>query len=107
MLTGALEKARAAGTIGASLQAAPTLHLPTADMALLDAADWATVGIVSALTLSDAPGPADAHQVEGVDGVAVAFATAPGEKCARCWRVLPEVGSRTPHLCLRCDAAVA
>jgi isoleucyl-tRNA synthetase len=107
VMTGALEKARAAGTIGASLQAAPTLHLPTADIALLDAADWATVGIVSALTLSDAPGPADAHQVEGVDGVAVAFAVAPGEKCARCWRVLPEVGSRTPHLCLRCDAAVA
>ena len=29
-----------------------------------------------------------------VAGVAVAFAPAAGEKCARCWRVLPEVGER-------------
>ena len=27
-------------------------------------------------------------------GVAVAIARATGEKCARCWRVLPEVGER-------------
>ncbi len=33
---------------------------------------------------------------------------APGTKCARCWRVLPEVGAsaRHPTLCLRCDDAV-
>jgi isoleucyl-tRNA synthetase len=33
---------------------------------------------------------------------------APGEKCARCWRVLDEVGSVTAHptLCLRCADAV-
>jgi isoleucyl-tRNA synthetase len=31
-----------------------------------------------------------------------------GQKCARCWRVLPEVGSdqRHPALCLRCADAV-
>jgi isoleucyl-tRNA synthetase len=106
VLTGALEKARAASEIGASLQAAPTLHLPNADLDLLDAAGWAEVGIVSALRLADVPAPADAHRVDGIDGVAVAFAKAAGEKCGRCWRVLPEVGSRTPGLCLRCDDAV-
>ena len=33
---------------------------------------------------------------------------APGDKCARCWRVLPEVGSDQTHpaLCLRCADAV-
>ena len=33
---------------------------------------------------------------------------APGEKCARCWRVLPEVGQqpRHPALCRRCAGAV-
>jgi isoleucyl-tRNA synthetase len=107
VLTVALEKARAAKVIGASLQAAPTLHLPTADLALLDQAGWAEVAIVSAITLSDAPAPADAERVDGIDGVAVVFAPAPGDKCARCWRVLPEVGRRTPTLCLRCDDAVA
>ena len=41
-------------------------------------------------------------------GVGVSFARAPGEKCARCWKVLPEVGSSAKHstLCLRCDDAV-
>ena len=39
---------------------------------------------------------------------AAAFNPAPGAKCARCWRVLPEVGrsARHPTLCLRCDDAV-
>jgi len=35
-------------------------------------------------------------------------AAAPGKKCARCWRVLPEVGSHKHHpdLCDRCDEAI-
>ena len=42
-----------------------------------------------------------------VDGVAVVFAKAEGEKCARCWKVLPDVGSHaTPGVCGRCDEAV-
>jgi isoleucyl-tRNA synthetase len=34
---------------------------------------------------------------------------AAGEKCARCWKVLQEVGSNSVHptLCLRCSDAVA
>jgi hypothetical protein len=32
---------------------------------------------------------------------------APGHKCARCWRVLPEVGQQSrPGLCLRCNDAI-
>ena len=33
---------------------------------------------------------------------------APGDKCARCWRVLPEVGRQAGHptLCVRCADAV-
>jgi isoleucyl-tRNA synthetase len=40
--------------------------------------------------------------------VAVAFAPAEGRKCARCWRVLPEVGEHGKHptLCRRCVDAV-
>ncbi len=106
VLTGALEKARAEGRIGASLQAAPVLHLPEADLGLLDEEGWASVGIVSALRLSAAAPPADAHRLDGVEGVAVVFAPAPGEKCARCWRVLPEVGQAGRPLCRRCEAVV-
>jgi isoleucyl-tRNA synthetase len=107
VLTGALEKARAAGVIGASLQAAPVLHLPDTDLGLLDAAGWAEIAIVSDLAVTAAPALAGAFTVEGVDGAAVVFAKAAGEKCGRCWRVLPEVGQRAPGLCLRCDDAVA
>ena len=89
-VTTALEAARAEKAIGASLQAAITL--PPATMALLDPAGWAEFAIVSAVQ----PGPA-LHVVR-----------AAGEKCARCWRVLPEVGQHPAHpeLCLRCEDAV-
>jgi isoleucyl-tRNA synthetase len=35
-------------------------------------------------------------------------ALASGQKCARCWQVLDEVGKSAKHplLCLRCEAAV-
>ncbi len=87
--TGALEDMRRAGTIGSSLQA--SIALP--DAGLLDAAGWAEILIVSAA----ATGAAE-----------IATAVAPGEKCARCWKVLPEVGSVAAHpgLCLRCADAV-
>ena len=41
-------------------------------------------------------------------GAALAVGKAPGEKCARCWKVLPEVGTNPPtrSLCLRCVDAV-
>jgi isoleucyl-tRNA synthetase len=107
VVTGALEKARAEKTIGASLQAAPTLHLPAADATLLPEALWAEVAIVSGFTLSTEPAPADAFRIDGLDGVGVAFARAEGEKCERCWRVLPEVSGHAHKLCRRCDAAVA
>jgi len=33
--------------------------------------------------------------------------TADGEKCARCWKVLPDVGAQThPGVCGRCSDAV-
>ena len=37
----------------------------------------------------------------------VAPALATGEKCQRCWQVLPEVAASPEHLCRRCTAAVA
>ena len=98
-VTGVLETARAAGEIGSSLQAAPVLHLPPETAGLLDQAAWAEVCITSALTVApDAP----------AGEFAAEFAPASGAKCARCWRVLPEVGESAAHpaLCLRCEAVV-
>jgi len=43
-----------------------------------------------------------------VPGVGVTVGPAEGEKCARCWRVLPDVGGNPalPGICLRCADAV-
>ena len=91
-VTTALEAARRDGTIGASLQAAATL--PPAMTDLLDPALWTEFAIVSA-----AFGPARRWP----------WPRRRASKCARCWKLLPEVGSDPAHpeLCLRCADAVA
>ncbi len=107
-VTGSLERARAEGTIGASLQAAPVLHLPAAEAGLLSAEEWAELAIVSRLSLSTAPAPDGAFRHPDREDVGVRFVRAEGEKCVRCWRVLPEVGAVAAHpaLCKRCADAV-
>ncbi len=108
VITGALELARSDGAIGSSLQAAPVLHLAEDKAGLLGQAEWAELAIVSDLTVSTAPAPGEAFALPEVAGVAVTFAGAGGDKCARCWRVLPEVGEdrKHPALCRRCVDAV-
>ena len=109
VVTGALEVARREKTIGASLEAAPTLHLSNAnDVSVLKDLDLAEIAITSASQISQSPSPETAFKLEEVPGAAVAFAKADGSKCARCWKILPEVGKSKAHthLCLRCEAAV-
>ena len=96
-ITVPIEEARAAKTIGASLQAAVTLKLAPDEALLLNEAEWAEIAIVSHV-----------HAVAGTGDENAAVAVAPGEKCARCWKVLPEVGTVAAHpgLCLRCAEVV-
>ena len=95
-ITAALEARRAEGSIKSSLQADIALGLTEDARALLDAGTWAEIAIVSGARTYPAA------------GIEVATKIAQGEKCARCWRVLPEVGesARHPTLCLRCENAV-
>jgi len=102
VVTSALEAARNDGAIGASLQAAPTVHVSAGLATLFDGEDAASLFITSAAEISAAPAPADAFRLEGVEDVAVAFATAEGGKCARCWRIMPEV-TESREICQRCD----
>ena len=94
-ITTALEEARRANLIGASLQANVEIDLGL-EFADLDAVDWADIAIVSDLRFFSSA------------SFAVRVMPAQGEKCARCWRVLEEVGSKAAHptLCLRCADAV-
>jgi isoleucyl-tRNA synthetase len=96
-ITVPIEEARNAKTIGASLQAAVTLKLARDEAELLNAAEWAEIAIVSAV-----------HPVAGEGDEMAEVAVAPGDKCVRCWKVLPEVGSVAAHptLCVRCADAV-
>ena len=109
VVTGALEIARRDKVIGASLEAAPVLYLSDPkDTALFEAVDLAEIAITSGATISLVEPPADAFRLAEVPGVAVQFERAAGGKCARCWMILPEVGTVARHadLCRRCSAAV-
>ncbi len=112
VVTGALELARADKTIGASMQAAPAVYLTEERRRELGDVDLAEIAITSGIELitGDVP-PAEedlAFRLEDVDGVAVVMQLADGQKCQRCWQVLPSVGqdSQHPELCQRCVDAV-
>jgi isoleucyl-tRNA synthetase len=108
VVTGALELERAQKRIGSSLQAAVTVYAQPRHVALLEGLDLAEICITSSATLTTAPAPADTFTLPDIAGIAVSVAAAPGEKCQRCWRILPEVGSLSAHpdLCERCADAV-
>jgi len=94
VVTGALEIERAQKRIGASLEAAPVVHI--ADEGLFQAVqglDMAEICITSAIQVVQGEGPAEAFRLEDVKGVAVVPERAKGRKCARSWKVTPEVGS--------------
>ena len=98
-VTAALEEMRRAGTIGAALQARAALRFAPEEDRLLSDDEWAEVLLVSAVAVGTAA-PGEPGGVE--------VAVAEGQKCARCWRVLPEVGTVAHHpaLCRRCADAV-
>ncbi|HEV7718378.1 MAG TPA: class I tRNA ligase family protein, partial [Arsenicitalea sp.] len=104
VVTGALEIARREKVIGSSLEAAPKVYVTDKDLlAALEGQDFAEVAITSAIAVRDTDGPATAFRLDEVPGVAVEFALAEGQRCARSWKILPEVGSdpEFPDLSLR------
>ena len=107
-MTGALELARAEKKIGASLQAHPIVYLSAERLEQLKDLNLSEISITSGITISTDPAPADAQTQPDVDGVAVVVNLADGEKCERCWQILPEVGENATHstLCHRCADAV-
>jgi isoleucyl-tRNA synthetase len=109
VVTGALEIARRDKTIGASLEAAPVLYVQDeADAALFDDVSLAEIAITSVAFVEVGEGSEEAFRLPDVPGAAAAFHRADGGKCARCWMLLPEVGTVSAHsdLCRRCSAAV-
>ncbi|MGB5136854.1 MAG: isoleucine--tRNA ligase [Prochlorococcaceae cyanobacterium] len=124
-----LESCRAAGQLGASLEAQVQLELAgdgsdsaeatasaglTAALAWLagsahptvdNLADWL---LVSALRIGGGP-PAQVLQEAEESGMRVRVARAEGEKCERCWHYESDIGRHSAHptLCGRCVAVLA
>ena len=108
VVLGALEPHRAAKSIGSSLEAAPEVFVNDDYAAALEGIDLAEICITSQANVERGEAPSDAFRDPKIDGVAVMFAKADGRKCARSWKILPEVGSDPdyPDLTLRDAAAV-
>ena len=107
VVTGALEVARRDKVIGASLEAAPVLYVDDPEVAAaVKGAEMADLCITSGLTIAAHNPPDEAYRLERPE-IGVVFERAEGTKCARCWKVLPDVGTHShPGVCRRCDAAL-
>ena len=108
-VTAALEVQRADKVIGASLEAAPVVHVQDETvLAALKSVDFADLCITSAITLEAGHTPPEAFRLPEQPGVGVVFQKAEGQKCQRCWKILPDVGSHAHEaVCGRCDAALS
>jgi isoleucyl-tRNA synthetase len=93
VVTGALELERAAKNIGSSLEASPVIYVSDRNvlMTLFDV-DLAEVCITSNYEVQEGDGPREAFRLDQVPGVAVVVEKAQGTKCARSWKILPDVG---------------
>ncbi len=94
-VTGAIEPYRRDKTIGSSLQAHVSVAVPDQSYVdVVEGLDLMEIFITSGATISVA-----GNKIE------VSVAVAEGEKCDRCWMVLPEVADNG-DLCNRCTDAV-
>ena len=107
VVTGAIEIERAAKRIGSSLQAHPTVYASKDYAEAVDGLDLAELAITSTATLRVEAPPPGAYGLPELPELGVVVSPAEGEKCERCWRVLPEVGHHGREgLCERCSDAV-
>jgi isoleucyl-tRNA synthetase len=109
VMTGALEVARASKQIGSSLQAQLKIFLTPSFKPFIEGVDLAELSITSKVEVSETHVlPDEVLTTDEVPELGVRVELAPGEKCARCWKVLPEVGKVMAHpdLCHRCANVV-
>ncbi|HSF93511.1 MAG TPA: isoleucine--tRNA ligase [Thermohalobaculum sp.] len=107
VVNGALEIARRDKVIGASLEAAPVLYIDDPDIAAaVKAVDMAELCITSGLVLAEHQPPNEAFRLDD-PVIGVVFEAADGEKCQRCWKILPDVGTHAHDgVCGRCNDAL-
>ena len=113
VITGANELKRAEKVLGSSLESAPHVTIVKDYEPVLRNIVLATVANTSSTTvtvvMSSDQIPRNDFTLVDVPGVSSEFKHASGNKCARCWKILPEVGTikKYPDLCVRCSDAVS
>ncbi len=108
MVSKVLERARATGQIGQSLEADVALHGDFSPRMLMgnlnvDLAKFFIVSHVDFRPPSEVVG--DVIDIPGVGTIAVTMAPARGKKCGRCWQFREEV-AHEGGLCARCEEVI-
>jgi isoleucyl-tRNA synthetase len=108
VVTGALEIERSEKRIGSSLQAAPIVFATPNYIEAMTGLDLAEITITSGAILTQDKIPVQAFTMRDISGIGVVHSMAKGNKCVRCYKVLPEVGSINGYeeVCYRCTEAI-
>jgi isoleucyl-tRNA synthetase len=108
VVTGALEIERSEKRIGSSLQAAPIVFTTPDYVEAMSGLDLAEITITSDARLTEDKIPVEAFTIKDVVGIGVIPSIADGDKCLRCYKISPEVGSivGNKEVCSRCAEAI-
>jgi isoleucyl-tRNA synthetase len=75
---------------------------------MLKSVPFDDICITSGISVVSDTAPEGAFTMPDTQGVGVVFATAEGEKCQRCWKILPDVGTHSHvGVCGRCEEALS
>ena len=102
-VTAALEIKRNEKLIGSSLQAKAIIYIPSEIKQILSTLDLAEMCIVSGVEIKDIAEKTPTSMNFEEEDIFVDISLAEGDKCQRCWTILPEVKDNQDHLCSRCD----
>ena len=102
-VTAALEIKRNEKLIGSSLQAKAIIYIPSEIKQILSKLDLAEMCIVSGVEIKDITEKSPSSMNFEEEDIFVDISLAKGDKCQRCWTILPEVKDNQDHLCSRCD----
>ena len=102
-VTAALEIKRNEKLIGSSLQAKAIIYIPSEIKQILSTLNLAEMCIVSDVEIKDIAEKTPTSMNFEEEDIFVDISLAEGDKCQRCWTILPEVKDNQDHLCSRCD----
>ena len=104
VITGALEKKRAAKIIGSSLEAHINVYLSKEMKSNIENIDIAEIAITSSATLMAYESLSPGFSIDEIKGIIVDVKKSNGSKCKRCWKFDNEINSDS--LCNRCKDAI-